>query len=221
MMTELTDAFVAHSRRHRHARRIVRGVELERARLSRQAVRPAQRRRLLGRDDRLPRPCHGERLHVAGAARAIAGRRRRSARRSTSSTRRSARPSRKWSGNSARAAMVRRRRHPGRAHEISDRHRRHRADPRHRRPASPRTGARSACASSAPPSRCRRASRCWCSARTWGQHVIGAMSTRRRQPARLCQGGHRLPVRRRSPTPELGPEFRDRGAAGDHLLRRR
>ena len=78
----------------------------------------------------------GERLHVAGAARAIAGRGRRSARPSTGSTRRSGRPSRKWSGNSAPprrwCGNDQEECAGGSRHEISDRHRRHRADPRRR-----------------------------------------------------------------------------------------
>ena len=112
-------------------------------------------RRLLGRDDRLSRSCRGERLHVAGAARAIAGRgddRRRDRQARLGDRRRNER----WSGEAGPG---------GEWHELSDRARRHRPDPRHRRalllepaldPAARRRRRLRAC---------RRGSRCSCSAR--------------------------------------------------------
>ena len=56
-MTELTDAFVALPGGIGTLDELFEAWTLERARLSRQAVLPAQRRRLLGRADRLHGPC--------------------------------------------------------------------------------------------------------------------------------------------------------------------
>ena len=122
MMTELTDAFVAHPRRHRHARRIVRGVDLERAGYH---AKPFALLNVNGFWDGLVGfldHVHGERLHVAGAARAIAGRGR---------DRRGDRPARRGDrGDRAEnglviprgSAMVRQtRRIRGEAYAISDR----------------------------------------------------------------------------------------------------
>ena len=76
-MTELADAFLALPGRHRHARRIVRGVELERARLSQEAVLPLNVKGYWDGLIELHRPCDAERLHVAAAAQPAARRQRR------------------------------------------------------------------------------------------------------------------------------------------------
>ena len=91
--------------------------------------------------------------------------------------------------------------------------------PRHRLRAVDEPQGDPARASSARPSRCRRSSPCSCSRRAGAAPAIQTLVGGRRQPARLCEQGHRVPVRPERQANPLAHTFAIAALAGDHLLR--
>ena len=63
MMIDKADGFIAPARRRRHAGGVLRGLDLGPAEHAREALRPAQRGRLLRRHAPVPGPCRGRILH--------------------------------------------------------------------------------------------------------------------------------------------------------------